>query len=121
MPYPRFPMALAALNGFLAVGLGAFGAHALADPQAQAWIQTATLFQLPHAVAVVALLAWRPGCKAVRMAAWAMALGSLIFAGALQGLALGAPRGLAMLAPLGGVSLLLGWALLGWAAMTQRR
>jgi uncharacterized membrane protein YgdD (TMEM256/DUF423 family) len=99
---------LAGLNGLLAVGLGAFGAHAISDPQAREWLETATRFQLPHAVAVLACLGlWPRG----RWAALLLGVGALIFAGALQALALGAPRGVAMLAPLGGALMLAGWFL----------
>ena len=40
----RSLLALAGLNGLLAVGIGAFGAHAIADPQAKAWIATGALY-----------------------------------------------------------------------------
>lgn len=102
----RALLALAGLNGLLAVGLGAFGAHAITDPQAKEWLETATRFQLPHAVAVLAALAlWPRG----RWAAMLLGLGALLFAGALQALALGAPRGVAMVAPFGGGLMIAGW------------
>jgi uncharacterized membrane protein YgdD (TMEM256/DUF423 family) len=102
----RLLVALAALNGVLAVGLGAFGAHAITDPQARDWLETATRFQLPHAAAVLALAALWPRRWAAGLA---LGLGALLFAGALQALALGAPRGVAMLAPIGGGVMILGW------------
>lgn len=102
----RALVALAGLNGLLAVGLGAFGAHAISDPQARDWLETATRFQLPHAVAVLACLAlWPRG----RWTALLLGVGALLFAGALQALALGAPRGVAMLAPFGGGLMIAGW------------
>ena len=105
---------LAALNGLLAVAIGAFGAHAIQDPQAQEWIRTATLFQLPHAAAAIAVLAWRPDA---RLVPWLLLAGSLLFAGSLQALGLGAPRALAMLAPVGGSLMMLGWAALAVSAL----
>ena len=114
----RLLPALAALNGLLAVGVGAFGAHGLQDPQAQDWIRTATLFQLPHAAAVLALLAWRPGA---RLVPWLLVLGSLLFAGSLQALALGAPRAVAMAAPIGGALMMLGWAILAALSLKAQR
>ena len=117
MTNARLLPALAALNGLLAVAVGAFGAHALQDAQAQEWIRTATVFQLPHAAAAMALVAWRPGHRLVTLAAWAMVLGALLFGGSLQALALGAPRAVAMVAPIGGSILILGWALLLIAAL----
>lgn len=108
---------VAALSALSAIALGAFGAHAISDPQAKAWIQTAVLFQLPHAVAVFALLGWRD-VRPVRLGAWALLAGSLLFSGSLHALALGAPRGAAALAPVGGMLLMLGW---GWIALTALR
>ena len=111
----RWLPALAALNGLLAGGVGAMAAHALTDPQAKAWATTAAAYQLPHAVAVFALLAWRD-TRSVRGAAWALTLGTLLFGLSLDALALGAPRSLAMFAPVGGTLMLGGWAWLVWVA-----
>jgi uncharacterized membrane protein YgdD (TMEM256/DUF423 family) len=113
---PRTLLALAALNGLLAVALGAFGAHAITDPQAKDWLETATRFQLPHAAAVLALAALWPER---RVAGWLLAVGALLFAGALQALALGAPRGVAMLAPVGGGIMILGWAVVLLGALRR--
>ncbi len=110
----RLLATLAALNGFLAVAFGAFGAHALQDPQAQEWVRTAMGIQLPHAAAVLAVLAFRPDW---RVAPWLLAIGSLLFASALQALALGAPRMVATAAPAGGALMLAGWAIVGLRAM----
>ena len=114
---PRTLPALAALNGLLAVSIGAFGAHGLSDPQAKAWIATAVQFQLPHAAAVLALLAWRPKW---RLAPALLGAGALLFAGALQALGLGGPRWLGMVAPLGGTLMVAGWATVLWGALRGR-
>lgn len=119
MTLPALP-ALAALNALLAVGVGAMAAHALSDPQAKAWATTAALYQLSHGVAVFALLAWRD-TRDVRGGAWALTVGTLCFGGALDALALGAPRGVASLAPVGGMLMLGGWAWLIWVAARGRR
>ena len=108
--------ALAALNALLAVGVGAMAAHTLSDPQAKAWATTAALYQLSHGVAVFALLAWRD-TRAVRGGAWALTVGTLLFGGALDALALGAPRALAAMAPSGGSLMLGGWVWLIWVAL----
>jgi uncharacterized membrane protein YgdD (TMEM256/DUF423 family) len=107
---------LAGLNGLLAVGLGAFGAHAISDPQAKDWLETATRFQLPHAVAMLACLALWPRKG---LAALLLGVGALLFAGALQALALGAPRGVAMVAPLGGGLMLAGWVVVVVSALRR--
>ena len=118
MSNTRWLPALAALNGVLAIGLGAFAAHGIHDPQAKEWIRTGVEFQLPHVAAVFALLGWR-NTRGVRGAAWALALGSLCFALSLDGLALGLPKSIAALAPVGGVLMIGGW--LAVAALALRR
>jgi uncharacterized membrane protein YgdD (TMEM256/DUF423 family) len=92
--------ALGPLLGFLGVALGAFGAHALkgrVDPEL--W-RTAVLYQLVHAAAMLAAPSatrfWAPGV--------------LVFSGTLYALALGAPRWLGAVTPVGGLLLLAGWA-----------
>lgn len=104
----RLLTSLAALNGAIAIAFGAFGAHGLTDPQAKTWAATAAQFQLPHAAAVLALLAWRD-TAGTRAVGWLLGVGALVFAGALDALALGAPRVVAILAPLGGGAMLIGW------------
>ena len=103
--------ALAALNGLLAVAVGAFGAHGIADPQAKAWIATAAQYGLGHAAAALAV------AGRARLAAWAMTLGALVFSVALYALALGGPRLMGAVAPIGGGLMILGWAALLWAVL----
>jgi len=112
---PRYLPALAAFNALLALTVGTFAAHGIRDPQAKAWIMTGVTFQLPHVAAVFALVAWRD-TPLVRNGAWLLAVGSLIFAADLYALALGAPRWVAALAPIGGTSMMAGWALIFVAA-----
>lgn len=108
----------AALVGFLAVALGAFGAHALDSTltaQGHEWWNTATIYALPHAAAALAIaLSGRGGL--VRAGGWAMVVGAVIFAGTLYALALGAPSWTGAITPIGGLSFLAGWALCGWGA-----
>lgn len=105
--------AFAALLGFLTVALGAFGAHALdgrLDAQGMEWWHTATLYGLPHAAAAFAAgLSGRGGL--MKTGGWLMVIGVAIFAGTLYAMALGAPRWFGAITPLGGVSMLAGWAL----------
>ncbi|MEO0817206.1 MAG: DUF423 domain-containing protein [Pseudomonadota bacterium] len=111
--------AIAALLGFLAVALGAFGAHGLEgrlSAEQQGWWETATLYALAHAVAALAVsLSGRGGLTA--WGGWAFILGALIFAGTLYAMALGAPRWFGAITPIGGVALLAGWAMVAIAAM----
>ena len=108
MTTPRYLPALAAFNALLSLTFGTFAAHGIKDPQAREWIMTGVLFQLPHVAAVFGLIGWR-NSRAIRSGAWAISTGSLIFAGDLYALALGAPRWIAALAPIGGSLMMLGW------------
>jgi uncharacterized membrane protein YgdD (TMEM256/DUF423 family) len=77
---------------------------------------TGVMFQLPHVTAVFGLIAWRNN-RLVRAGAWTVAIGSLIFAMDLNALALGAPRWVAALAPIGGSMMMFGWLFLGVVAL----
>lgn len=102
---------LAAGAAFLAVALGAFGAHALKDTLAanghtETW-RTAVFYQLTHAIALVALLS---GGRITRGQALCFLLGMLFFSGSLYGLSLKVATGVfGPITPLGGVLLLVGW------------
>lgn len=97
---------LAALSGALAVAAGAFGAHGVSG-QAAEWLKTGGQYQLIHAVA--ALVAVR---MEARTSAWLFVGGAAVFAGTLYLMALGAPRWLGAVTPLGGAALIAGWVCL---------
>ncbi|QNE33071.1 DUF423 domain-containing protein [Sphingomonas sp. NBWT7] len=99
---------LAALSGALAVGAGAFGAHG-ANGQAREWLQTGGQYQLIHAIA--ALVALR---LEARGPAWLFVAGGAIFAVTLYLMAVGAPRWLGAVTPIGGTLLIAGWLWLAW-------
>jgi len=103
--------ALAALNGLLAVAVGAFGAHAMTDPQAKAWVTTGAVYGLAHAAAALAVITRAPA------AAWSMTFGALVFSDTLYLMAFGLPRWLGAVTPIGGVLMIVGWALLIWHAL----
>jgi uncharacterized membrane protein YgdD (TMEM256/DUF423 family) len=103
-------MILAALSGALAVGAGAFGAHG-ASGQAAEWLRTGGQYQLIHAVA--ALVALR---LEARGPAWLFVAGGAIFAVTLYLMALGLPRWLGAITPIGGSLLIAGWLWLAWTA-----
>ena len=108
--------AFAAANAILALTFGTFAAHGIRDPQAREWIMTGVMFQLPHVAVVFGLLGWR-NTRAVRGGAWAVSIGSFVFASALDLLALGVPRGVAAFAPIGGTLMTAGWAWLALVAL----
>ena len=112
--------AVAAGLGALAVALGAFGAHALADAVAPARLdtwRTAASYHLVHALAGVAaglLAGWRPS----RAATWAARLfvaGVVLFSGSLYALVLLDLAVLGAVAPLGGLAFIAGWLALAAA------
>lgn len=104
-------VALAALSGAAAVIAGAIGAHG-ATGKAIHWLETGSHYQLLHAVAALAILHQ----QRTRAVALLFLLGGLVFAGALYALALGGPRWLGAIAPLGGTMLIIGWAVLALTA-----
>lgn len=119
---PRYLMVTAALVCAAAVAGGAFGAHGLKarlSPEAlEQWITAARYFMYAGLGALMASLATvHLGGKAAA-AGWALLVGGAIFAGAVGGLALGAPRWFGAVAPLGGLGLIVGFVLLAWAVLT---
>ena len=115
-------LALAALFGLFAVAAGAFAAHALGarlSDDRLAIFETAARYQMYHALALLAV-AWLTAASAsslVTAAGWAFVAGTVVFCGSLYLLALGGPRWLGAITPLGGLAFLVGWALLGLAAV----
>ena len=117
-------MILGSLSGALAVAAGAFGAHALnerLDPKALELWDTGSRYLMYSALATIlaAIALAEPLQSGVRSAAWppaALCVGGWIFAGTLFVMALGGPRWLGAVTPLGGLSLILGFVLLAWRA-----
>ena len=113
--------AAGAILGGLAVALGAFGAHALQSrigADALGWWHTAVEYQMWHALAVIAL--GLSGFRWTRVPAWLFAAGSVVFSGTLYAMALGAPRWLGAVTPLGGLAMIAGWAVLAVRAVRLR-
>jgi len=107
-----------ALLMLLAVVFGAFGAHALQarlTPRQLASFQTGVTYQQLHALALVLVGLVACVTPRTRWLTGAVALfgaGIALFCGSIYGMTFGAPRALGMVAPLGGVSFMLGWAAL---------
>lgn len=118
----RVFFALGALFGGLAVGLGAFGAHALRvtlSAQDLATFEVGVRYQMYHALALFAV-AWATtqwDSALVAAAGWAFVAGIVIFSGSLYLLVLTGPRWLGAVTPIGGVAFLVGWGLLAWTAL----
>ena len=101
---------IAAAFGFLAVALGAFGAHGLKDLLARnqtagIW-EKAVFYHFVHAVMLV-VLAWR---TPLHLGPWLCFLaGIVIFSGSLYVLAVTNVRWWGAITPLGGLSFIAGW------------
>jgi uncharacterized membrane protein YgdD (TMEM256/DUF423 family) len=102
---------IAAAFCFLAVGLGAFGAHALKETlqtngMLDVW-NKAVLYHFLHALALVVLALHAAGS---RVAYLLIVAGIIFFSGSLYALALTNIRGLGAITPIGGLCFLAGWA-----------
>ncbi|MSU47131.1 MAG: DUF423 domain-containing protein [Lacunisphaera sp.] len=122
-PSVRSIVTAAGLLGFSGVALGAFGAHAFRETLAangttSVW-QTAVLYHLVHAVALLALAGWTDRWPKARWIGRCWISGIILFSGSLYWLALGGPKFLGPATPLGGLAFLLGWLLLAWSAYQQ--
>ena len=96
---------LAGLNGLVALVMGAIGAHGVQDLYLSMLVERASLYQLLHAV-LLFVLADKSG-RAACVSRCALQLGIVLFCGSLYLKALlGTPT---ILAPAGGLSLMLGW------------
>lgn len=110
-----------AVLGGLAVALGAFGAHALSSrigPEALGWWRTAVEYEMWHALAVVGL--GLSGLRWARLPAWLFVAGTVVFSATLYAMALGAPRFLGAITPLGGLAMIAGWVVLAVRAARSR-
>ncbi|EIJ48577.1 membrane protein [Herbaspirillum sp. GW103] len=121
----RTLIAAGALNMFVAVGCGAFGAHGLKkmiSAEMLAVWHTAVTYQVMHALGMiaVALLMPRMAGTALTWAGRLMLAGIVIFSGSLYLLALTGTRILGAITPLGGVAFLAAWLLVAWAALKNR-
>lgn len=116
MPDRTF-IVLAAVFGLIAVAAGAFAAHGIESPDAARLVETASRYQMWHALAMLGVMALGLGSRSALMA---FAIGVLLFSGSLYALAIGAPRSIGWVTPLGGVALIVGWALVAVAGCRRQ-
>jgi uncharacterized membrane protein YgdD (TMEM256/DUF423 family) len=126
----RLAWMASAVFGFLAVALGAFGAHGLkakmlplADgAQRLEWWATGAHYQAIHALALglVAVLAARAQGPAPKVAVVAFSIGIVLFSGSLYTMTLTGIRALGAVTPFGGVAMLVGWGAMFVAALGVR-
>ena len=119
---------LAAIFGFIGVGAGAFGAHALtayfnAHPDLEDVFRTGTQYEMYHTLALIGA-AWvveKYPSPAARWSGILFAAGIVLFSGSLYLLSLLNVPILGAITPFGGLAFLAGWACLGWAAWKGKR
>jgi uncharacterized membrane protein YgdD (TMEM256/DUF423 family) len=122
----RHIAACGALNMFIAIACGAFGAHALkkllSSDMLAIW-HTAVQYQMAHALGMLLIVALTPrllSTAALSKIGIAFLFGIIVFSGSLYSLALTGVRWLGAITPIGGVAFLLGWGLLVWQILKQK-
>jgi len=116
----RFFFIAACLFGFLAVALGAFGAHGLKaylEATLLVTFETGVRYQMYHSMALLAVaLAYTrwPG-KGLIISGWMFIAGIVLFSGSLYALSLSGERSLGMITPFGGLAFLAGWLSMAWS------
>lgn len=122
----KFFIQAGAILGLIGVALGAFGAHALKNmleaTGRSATFETAVKYQFYHALALVlvGVLIQLSGNNPtmVKLLGWSgnsLLIGTLIFSGSLYVLCFTGITWLGAITPIGGVAMIVGWALLFWA------
>ena len=118
-------LVLGALNGALAVMLGAFGAHGLKARVDASMLQTwatASEYHIFHALALLltgVLAKQFADASGVVIAGWVLFSGMAIFSGSLYLLVLTGQRWLGAITPIGGTLLIIGWLWLAWSLYRQ--
>lgn len=115
-------VALAGLNGVVAVGAAAYGRHAVGGDYNREMFAIASNYQIVHALALVAVAWLAVELKArwlsvTGFAAAAFLLGIVLFSGTLYLLALSDEVPLAGAAPMGGFLLMAGWLAMLWTGI----
>lgn len=114
---------LGSINAFLAVALGAFGAHTLKNKLSEEMLavyQTGVHYHVIHALGLlfIGILAQRISeSTLVNWAGGLLLLGIVLFSGSLYVLSLSGVKAFGAVTPFGGVSFLIGWILLAVAAL----
>lgn len=115
-------MIIGIVNGFLAVALGAFGAHGLEGKVSESMLgiwEKAVTYQMFHTVAllITGVLIAKIQSNSIFWAGWLFFIGILLFSGSLYLYSTTGIKSLAMITPFGGLTFLAGWILLGYAVV----
>ena len=124
MTSPNKIVAIAGLLMTLAIGLGAFGAHALEDilssDRLQTW-ETAVQYQAWNSLGIILIVLIAKNFSIdVKPVTILLLIGILIFSGSLYILCLTDTSWLGAITPIGGVLFILGWSLFAWKLFTQK-
>ena len=111
---------LGVINGFLAVALGAFGAHGLEGKLTEKALgiwEKAVTYQMFHTVALLAtgLIGLKFHATSLAVAGWLFFIGIILFSGSLYVYSTSVIKTFAMITPIGGIAFLIGWVVLGYA------
>jgi|SRR5579862_2457493 len=109
---------VAGASGLVGVIAAAAAAHGMADAHLAKTIETASWFQLVHAVALLWLTT--ADSRALRWARGLMLLGTVLFCGVLYLRALAPGLALTGVVPVGGTSFMLGWLMIGLDGVFRR-
>ncbi|MET0691070.1 MAG: DUF423 domain-containing protein [Candidatus Binatia bacterium] len=116
----RFFFLSGAVAAFIAVALGAFGAHSLKTKLSADMLnifEIGVRYQMYHALGLIAV-AWAttrwPEAN-LNAAGWAFIVGIVVFSGSLYLLSATDIRWLGAITPIGGLAFLIGWAILIWS------
>lgn len=109
----------AALNGALAVGIGAFAAHGAA-PQIKTLLTTGGHYQMVHAMLGLVCAIWPDRSRLTILAGWLATAGGLVFCLSLSAIALLSLPVMGAIAPIGGLLMIAAWLLLAFAALRSQ-
>lgn len=121
----KFFIIAGAINGFLSVALGAFGAHALKEKLSEKYLaiwETGVQYQMFHALLLVAIGILMSSklfgqVTSLNAAGYLILAGIILFSGSLYVLSLTGVGVLGAITPIGGVAFLAGWIMLIIAAV----
>jgi len=115
-------VAIGAFAVALAIGTGAFGAHALSDldPRRLRYWSIACDYHFIGAFGLIVLGLLRRGQERPGAPFWLLLGGMVVFCGSLYAMALGAPSALGAITPVGGIALIAGWIGAGLVALSRR-
>lgn len=123
---PRIFLMLGAINAFLCVAFGAFGAHSLKQrlsAEMLAVYQTGVQYHFYHSLGLIIVglvLLHIPKSKPVLLSGWLMLGGIILFSTSLYALSLTEIRALGAITPLGGIAFLSAWLLLAYGVKNTK-